>query len=568
MKRQYLTATALGLSMLFSLNSCINKDYDWDNLNKEITIQIGSVPLGNVSPIRIDSLLESNIKSETKFTYDDAGYVSLIYKDTLDIDIPEFEMNKVEPKETKKKYDVNPQLLLELPAGEEYKIVTGESLEYKIDEPQTQDNDDWEINIQKVVFESSEVYIELFLNDIIFPPEEYTVDVDMTFPEAVSFSDHKNVTDKRNVSFTIDASELNETGTYKFGPLAIDTFSYTSDEDILYSVSLNKKDVESGEMLTAGDPETGHKFYMVIHTDNLIPSIVYASANFEKNIDGEINDMDALEEIFQDGDNFTLNRSQMDMQVTTNLGFDLKMFIDKFSSAGGTEDVLLNKVTGQEGMYFKAPDKFETVRTNYLISSQEIDGMNYFYEKDLNKLIETKPQSLAYEITAKTAIPYEEGFFLYENSVLDAEYTFTIPFDFQKIQVSFEETLKDVFSDDIADKLFNNEGEFIIAADDVIIQLGGGDPEAKATVTIGVTVYDYNDNEISLDIKTSQLRNESNELEIVIPITKAVIPQMKNAKHLGFNFRIEGTNMKLNKSDHITINKLKFKTTGGISWEL
>ncbi len=415
------------------------------------------------------------------------------------------------------------------------------------------------------MFESSEVYIELFLNDINFPDGVYTVDVDMAFPDAVSFFDHPNVKEKRHVAFTIDASELNATGRYKFGPLAIDTFAYTSDEDILYSVTLNKKSDEDNPLAFNGEE---HKFYMVIHTENLVPSIIYAMADFRKEIDGEVAEMDALGDIFQEGDYFTLNRSQMEFELTTNVGFNLNMSVDKMESTGGTEDILLTKLTGNKGMFFQAPKEFQTASTKHLITSSEIDGGDYFLERDLNKLIETKPQALAYEITAKTATDREEGFFLYENSVLDAEYTFNIPFDFKTIGISFEEMMEDVFSDDIADKLFNNEGEFIIAADDVIIQLGGANTQANITVTVGLTVYDQNNEEIPLDITTSKLTNGTNELEIILPITKANIPELKKAKHLGFNFRIAGREVKLNNSDHITINKLRFKSTAGISWEL
>lgn len=103
---------------------------------------------------------------------------------------------------------------------------------------------------------------------------------------------------------------------------------------------------------------------------------------------------------------------------------------------------------------------------------------------------------------------------------MDADYIFNIPFDFEKISISFEEIMKDVFSDDIAEKLFTNEGEFIICADEVVVQLGGINSQADVKLEVTAAIYNENELPIQVDIQGSALTNGTNPMEIITTITK------------------------------------------------
>ncbi|MCD8167552.1 MAG: hypothetical protein LUE93_16530 [Bacteroides sp.] len=140
--------------------------------------------------------------------------------------------------------------------------------------------------------------------------------------------------------------------------------------------------------------------------------------------------------------------------------------------------------------------------------------------------------------------------------------------NFSEIRINIEETLEDVFSEDIADKLFNDAGEFYIVADSVDIQLGGAQG-SNTTVTVSVKVYNKEDEEINIKTYPAVMQNgKNNQLEIKMEVGNADVEAMKGAKHLGFNFLLEGEDVNLNQSDYISINKLKFKTTNGIAWSL
>ncbi|MCD8167550.1 MAG: hypothetical protein LUE93_16520 [Bacteroides sp.] len=59
------------------LQSCIDKSYNLDNVNKDAVFPVGNIPLGNVNSLRIDSILDE--RTETKFIYDSQGYITLNY---------------------------------------------------------------------------------------------------------------------------------------------------------------------------------------------------------------------------------------------------------------------------------------------------------------------------------------------------------------------------------------------------------------------------------------------------------------------------------------------------------
>ncbi|MCD8261084.1 MAG: hypothetical protein LUD15_05990 [Bacteroides sp.] len=100
------------------------------------------------------------------------------------------------------------------------------------------------------------------------------------------------------------------------------------------------------------------------------------------------------------------------------------------------------------------------------------------------------------------------------------------------------------------------------------IQLGGAQG-SNTTVTVSVKVYNEEDEEINIKSYPAVMQNgKNNQLEIKMEVGATNVEAMKSAKHLGFNFLLEGKNVNLNQSDYISINKLKFKTTNGISWSL
>ncbi|MCD8176131.1 MAG: DUF4621 domain-containing protein [Tannerellaceae bacterium] len=560
MIKQYLTAAACGLCLLCTLNSCINKDYDWDNLNKEITFQVGNVPLGNVSPIRIDSILED--RGNTEFQYDASGNVFLQYRGDIDIDIPAFKDITVKDKETRRtdlyqKLGNNP-----IPPIGAIELLN-DKVDYQIPAPENNNNGDWEIDITSVLFESCDLWVDLYMTNVTFEAGKSELQIDLEFPDYISFREDANVEDNK-ITIFIDPAKVPLYEGLTIKNLPIERFDYGDSENIHYTISLTVN-----EEITPSFTDVESELYIVLRTPDPQPLLVYADANFTQNIDGDIKDIDALNEIFQDGDYFTLNNPGMIFYMQTNLAFDFNVSIDNMSAfyTGGTNPESISPVT-PGGMNFLKEDSgnkigYYIAQTND--STTKFD-QHHFFSQDLNKLISLKPTGLTYDITAGTA-GWKEGVFPFNDPYMDAEYLFNVPFNFKEISVSFEEVMEDVFSDDIAEKLFNNEGEFIIVADEVIVQLGGASSQADVTLSITATVYDYTNEPIDIEIVGATLSNGTNPLEIVMKISKEDTYKMQTAKHIGFSFKIKGENLTLNKSDYIAINKLKFKTTGGFSWE-
>ncbi|NDV94035.1 hypothetical protein D0T84_03765 [Dysgonomonas sp. 521] len=109
MKFSFLYLLLIATS-LFMAQSCVDKDYDWDNLDKDGVISIPPVPLGNIDTIYIKGLPQGDnpwnipipdgsiVKSDTikglfdgdavkNFFFEGAGNVEISSKIDLDLEI-------------------------------------------------------------------------------------------------------------------------------------------------------------------------------------------------------------------------------------------------------------------------------------------------------------------------------------------------------------------------------------------------------------------------------------------------------------------------------------------------
>jgi|GEM_PF-2856583 len=572
MKRKHLLLICVGATLVFYLNSCINKDYDWDNLNREITFQIGNVPLGDVSPIKIDEILED--RGNTKFIYDDAGNISLQYKGDIDMDLPKFGEIEMKDKETRR---VNLKSKLsafspfsystELPSIE---LIDG-SVDYVIPTPDNKSSD-WSVDITAVDFESCDLVVQVYMTNIEIPDaDKAKLQVEITFPESIIFDDEKIEGNKFYEE--IDPQLITENnGIYTLTSFSISKFTYdNTDEEITYKVGL--KITDDFNFTFNEDPESESEFYMVFHTPDPQAETVYADASFLQEISDKVDGIGSLSDIFGEDDAFLLRNPGMIFNLSTNIAFDLNLSIANLTAWNATERVEMNDITKDGLLFCKEDASLNNTTSHYIAKTNDLGYAETNYvSSDLNEILSIKPEQLTYQIIARTngenAEDKVSGHFPYKTKPeVNAQYIFNVPFDFENVKINFEEKMKDVFSDDVAEKLFNNEGELIIAADQVEVQLGGASSQAEVNISATIVVYDYNDRPIDIEIKSDILHNGENTLEIKLNVRKNDIEKMKNARHLGFDFTIEGKNVVLNQTDHITIKKLKFKSTAGISWE-
>ncbi|MCD8032309.1 MAG: hypothetical protein LUF85_16170 [Bacteroides sp.] len=573
MKRLHLLGIYVGTTLIFCLNSCINKDYDWDNLNKEITFQIGNVPLGDVAPIKIDSILSD--RGSTEFIYDDDGYISLQYKGEIGIDLPNFGEIEMKDKETKKvdlksKLPAIPSLPLPTPT-DPIELISG-TVDYVIPAPEN-NSTDWDLDITAVEFESCDLVLKVYMTNIEIPEgDQAKLQIKIDFPESILFDDDQ--IQDHSYTYELDPQLITSNGgVYTLTRFSIRKFSYDTgddNEDITYNVGLTISDGFTYAFRNDPDPES--QFYMVFSTPDPVAETVYAHALFLQEVQDEITGIGAINDIFKEEDSFSLRNPGMLFNLSTNIGFDMNVSIDKFEGQNkqtGAEKEMPD-ITGDGGLLFEAANASLDHTTSYYIArSNDLSypSSNYVYT-DLNEILSIKPEELTYQITARTQgeekIP---GYFPYNKPEINANYEFLIPFDFEEVTIHFEEKMKNVFTEDIAEKLFYNAGELFIIADLVEVQLGGPGSQADVDIRTTIVVYDRYDEIIDVDVKSASLKNGENTLEITIDVQEKDTHKMQNAKHLGFNFTLQGSDVVLHQTDHITIKKLKFKTTAGISWE-
>ncbi|MCD8261085.1 MAG: hypothetical protein LUD15_05995 [Bacteroides sp.] len=385
--------------------------------------------MGNVSSLRIDSILDE--RTESEFIYDSHGYITLNYRGDIEVQIPEFDEITVPPLNSGFTYASFP----EKPSTQQDTILaTNRSLMYSIPAPEKNTaSEDWTIEVEGVTFEECNIQIRVYLTGVnFFSSDGSHLSMNLNFPEYFVLGEHAAI-NGQDIGISIDPHLISQstTGYYEYGPLPVKEVWYDKgEEDILYTSVLTVS--PEADLTIDSGKEIG--FRMEIRTDDSKPELVYADASFNQQIKGEIDDINSINDIFQEeGDYFVFANPGMIMDAYSNIGMDLALYMEEMRALlSGT----LENMTVEEGMLFP---KDET-ETSYYLAKDNDKGFDAdrFFPVDFNEVLASKPTELRYHAWATTPGGSQKGYFPYKDAQIDANYTFTVPLNFSEIRINIE----------------------------------------------------------------------------------------------------------------------------------
>ncbi|MCD8165917.1 MAG: hypothetical protein LUE93_07185 [Bacteroides sp.] len=317
-----------------------------------------------------------------------------------------------------------------------------------------------------------------------------------------------------------------------------------------------------GNASPGGHPE----FRLELVTETFEPLQVYGQASFNGEFSGTMDEV-GLSDIFDEKDHYVFQNPGLVIDIASNINLDMEFFLDTLAShKNGALTGKMESLTGSRGMPLAAREE----EASYYIARENnrsrVYESSHFFTEDLNGILASTPTHITYNLTARTPGEQQTGSIPFKDPELHIEYRFIIPFSFLELRLDVEKRLEDVFTDDSAAKLFHDAGEFIIIADSVDVQVGGVG-EKGATITTFIHVYNSSGELIDIQTDPALLHNGNNELAIHLYVGEKDVSAMQKARHLEFIFRIEGEDIAFMQDDYISINKLKFKTSNGLTWE-
>ncbi|MCD8167551.1 MAG: hypothetical protein LUE93_16525 [Bacteroides sp.] len=309
----------------------------------------------------------------------------------IEVQLPEFDEITVLPSNSGFTYAPFPD------TPQDITLATNKSLMYSIPAPEKNiSSEDWTIEVEGVTFEECNIRIRVYLTGVnFFSSEGSQLSVNLNFPEYFVLGEHAAI-DGQDIDISIEPHLIlqSATGYYEYGPLPVKEVWYDKEEeDIVYTSILTVS--PEAELTIDSGKEIG--FRMEIITDDPKPELVYAEASFNQQIQGEIEDINSINDIFQEeGDYFVFANPGMIMDVYSNIGMDLTLYMDEMAALPSGR---LENMTGEEGMLFPK-DKDEV--SYYLAKTDDKGFGDRFFPVDFNEVLASKPDELRYQAQATT----------------------------------------------------------------------------------------------------------------------------------------------------------------------
>jgi hypothetical protein len=528
---------ALG-SFMLSFSSCINQDFDIDDdkLDKNVTIGNSiNLPIGDIEKITVYDQIKELYKD---LEVDDNGTLYIEYGGTFPVKFPEYDIPDIEDENKRK--EIN-KFVGEVPLPpsptQDYKVdlIEEATTEYVLTIPELDD-----LNIQfdpkRMVFNALTLNVDFELSGIHVEPEDSGAGIEIK----ITFSKHYGVdgtdqTKTYNIDFAGDGS---------LGQVIVNTYTFYPDEAGTLTYSLALKTGNATKITV----EEGAEFNLKLSPANPKPDIEYIECSIkgENVFSGEVENFDKLQDAFGTNDvALEFNSPSLALRLTTNLGTDFKLGFDMKKTVGSEE---VGASLGDNLLEFENSGDGSAKTQSYALTPENMVG--------LGDIISTPfPTALNYDIRLK----FEEDeakLFPSNPLVLSANYKFKIPFDFNNIDLRLKETITNLFSEDTYDQVFSYTDDVTIEADNVAVNIGGGNIKLDIIATI-------------LDSKSNPIINLDNVLKndkLSIAIKGDDLEKMKEARHLEFTFRLHGSGA-IKNTDSIEIKGLRLKSGSGIHYE-
>ena len=514
---------------ILSFSSCINQNFDLDDDKLDTNVTLGSgidLPVGDIEQI---SIYDELLKVCDSLKAGDDGVLYVEYGGTFPVEFPEFKVPAIQNVEHESPMGLlNGNILL----PEELLLAEAEIADM-MTKPELKD-DNLHIDPIEIGFSSLtlKVGFELSGLDLDVEDNNAVITVTLTFPK--NYELEEELTINREVYREVPFKDINKNGYTFLEGIKVKSYTFGDKENLTYTVVLKKGDAAS---LDVTDPT--FKFVLEAESPNP-PEISYLKCHLSgtKSFSGEVTDFGDLQSAFGEGDTLEFKNSSLSFDLRTNfisadfkLGFNMSS--DRTSASLGDNLLIFNKP--------------ENGDTSYVLTKTELENFD--------RIISTPfPKKLDYSVELIFDNPDQEVI-LPGSLDLSANYSFKIPFEFDKISLSLKNTITDLFNEDTYEQIFSHVDDVSIVAD-LDISIESGRIELDDAV-----ILDSDSKEIP-DLVTAS--KDGNLLSIAIKNNEE--EKMKKARHLELTFRLSGGGA-IKESDYIKINKLRLVSSSGIHYE-
>lgn len=557
--KQYLSlkSCVLFLSFSFFLSACVDKAYDVDDVDKSAVFSPDgiNIPLGDIQKI---NLFDEIKKKYDKIYADEEGTLYTSFDGKFDISLPQLGEIPYSETEVTPVVTTYPALVPNIELPPITTIANEKQEKFIINLPQITDNE-WNINVQNIHFKKCQVWFEVTLKGIDFatPPERQpaTLDLLIEMPEGFGIKDNPT----RIIKKSIEITAFNYAKTNRFS-IDVENYSYRKNPIFIYSAMLNNSNEG-----TSISHLSGFEFNMSLKSGIMEPEIVYAETNATQNIDCSITETKAFYNAFP-GNRFCFYNPTLALNNTSNIGIDYQIKVDKLSGEKENHPISISIPTS---LAFQRPEaEGKLTSKTYNLSPIEDKGINWI-EADLNKVFNTQPDKI--ECNLVLSSQEQNTYFIYDNIIMDFNYSLKMPFSFSDLDISFSSTIKHLFSQHTYEDLFQDAtGDISILSNHVDIAIGN-QPEATI-VTVSARITDETSTDINVKIKDIILSNKKDQT-MAITIEKDELSKMEKARNLILTFHIATASgltqpLKLTKDDYISIKSLKLNFQGGMHFDL
>ncbi|MDR1526525.1 MAG: hypothetical protein LBS46_02505 [Dysgonamonadaceae bacterium] len=541
------------LQLIFSLfilffSACTDHQYDLDDekvdKNGVFSPDGINIPIGQIDTIFVDKeLIKSYDNSTHPIRVDENGVLYMEYAGEFPFVFPEFQAPTIAPMHTSPIHLQNiPPGTITLPQAK-LVLVDGGLASYTIDKPVlTNEQENLQIHVEKINYTYFSVDVSFDLSGIRFGEGEADLILTLDYPESFVLEGHNSTIQK-----TIRI-EPNKTHYEIKDACLISAFKYSEISNLQYRLEL---DIQSGLVVTtSGDAP---QFAMTLSANNSTLQVESLECRVEgrETIQGVI-DIENFATTYPDYI-LRFDNPLLEFSLETNLGFDFSADLHVSSNAGSAS------LSDDNHLQFNKPTQPypQTQTTSYLLSPRNPGNAPHWKPFNMNETFYHVPSYLEYEANAY----FDDDAVLYFNDArLNTRYKLTLPFVFSNLDINIRDTIPDLFSEDLYERLFEYaQGDIQIIADSVAVHIDNG-----ISINVEADLLDENGRSVGISaVLDNVLNGGRDDNRIVIQISKADKEKMKDARHLEFVFNIQGHGA-ITDRDYIHIRRIRITSDDGI----
>jgi hypothetical protein len=533
---------------ILTFSACTDHQYDLDDekVDKNVVFSPDgiNIPIGQIDKMSIDKELKKTYDNmNSQIQVDENGILYIEYTGEFPIVFPDFQLLTISPMVT------NPVDLQGISSGtvtipkSKFPLFNFMSVPFEIDQPVfTGEQQGLQINTEKINFSNLGLDLNFDFSGIQFGAGDADLILTLEYPANFILKDQVNPVQK------IIHITPNKTSYEIKDIINIVAYDYReTDNNLKYKLEL---DVKSGLAVTTsgGVPQ----FKMTLSASNNLQV-----ESLECKVEGTETKSDIIHiENFTDayhGYVFNFDNPLLEFSLETNLACNFSAGLNLSSDIGSAS------LQGNNRLQFPKPTQPypQTQKSSYILSPKNPGNNSNWKPFNIHELFNYVPSYLGYEVSVHFN---DHAVLRPDNAKLNAQYKLTLPFVFRSFDVNISDTVPDLFSEDLYERLFEYaKGDIQVIADSVAIYT---DKDIIVKAEAHILDEKYQPVGISA-ILDDLLSSERNDNKIVIQISNANKEKMKKARHLAFVFNLHGQGVVSNR-DYIHIRKIRILSDDGI----